>query len=266
MIPSKVALTIFALQGVSSGVIDQHCSAAENLSMSQPTQPTDSDDEQSRSASQPSLKRVFARSTGWFMQGVTGIDQGYLSILKEAETQGIFWNEATASVCSGLASVTEGRITLAQDVKAGDLFDDFRGHWMPIGVDSPVEGIINSWPATRLLLSWPLMKKLDFVSSVPQAFDYVKRTVVLSDANVCMFAFEDEVNGHIVFKSQFIKDTKEGEEITWWVPDIQAQGRAVRIPIIAVEKRQQCNTSWRRGSDNSTARSLKPCTKRRWNS
>ena len=150
MIPSKVALTIFALQGLSSGVIDKHCSAAENLSMSQPAIGADSDDEQ------PSLEkqRVSTNSTGWFMQGATGIDKGYLTILKEAEEKGKFWSEASISVSSDSVLVTttttETRITLARDVKAGDLFDDsdFRGHWIPIGVDSPVEGKIESWPAT----------------------------------------------------------------------------------------------------------------------
>ena len=75
---------------------------------------------------------------------------------------------------------------------------------------------------------------------------------MLADANVCVFPFEDEENGHIVFKSQFIKDSEKGEEILWWVPcsiqaqvpsSIQAQGRVVCMPMTdmagAVEKRKQ---------------------------
>jgi hypothetical protein len=52
-----------------------------------------------------------------------------------------------------------------------------------------------------------------------------------------------------VFKSQFIKDTKRGEEILWWVPNdcetfailpsIQKEGRAVRMPSMKVKTRQQ---------------------------
>jgi hypothetical protein len=37
--------------------------------------------------------------------------------------------------------------------------------------------------------------------------------------------------GNVVFKSLFIKDTKENEEILWWVPKTkQAQERAVHVP------------------------------------
>ena len=133
-------------------------------------------------------------------------------------------------------------------MKAGDLFVDFRGHWIPQGVKSPVEeGRIKLWPPTRLLLATEgdgsqknkknkktegpkATTQLDFVSSVPQVFDFVERTIVLQDANVCMFPYEDE-DGHIVFKSQFIKDIKKGKDIVWWVPSIQAQGRAVNMPM-----------------------------------
>ena len=62
---------------------------------------------------------------------------------------------------------------------------------------------------------------------------------MLANANVLLFPFQDEVNGHIVFKSQFIKDAKMGEEVTWWVPNLQAQGRVVRMPIMNVKERQQ---------------------------
>jgi hypothetical protein len=186
-----------------------------------------------------SLKqRVSTRSTGWYLQAVTGIDPDYVSVLKAAEEIGLFWSKATLSVCADAAIVSTEpsppRVTLARTVMAGDMFDDFRGHWMPIAVHSPVEGMIESWPVTRLLLSG-----VDFVSSVPQVFDYVKRTGVLADANVCMFPYEDEENGHIVFKSQFLKDAKEGEEILWWVPSTQAQERAVRMPPMKVKQRQQ---------------------------
>ena len=54
-----------------------------------------------------------------------------------------------------------------------------------------------------------------------------------------MYPFEDEEYGHIVFKSQFIKDTKAGEEILWWAPSIEGQGRAVRMPTMNVEERKQ---------------------------
>ena len=127
-------------------------------------------------------------------------------------------------------------------MKAGDFFNDFHGHWIAQGAKSPVEGRIKLWPATRLLLATPVNRskknkktemkstQLDFVSSVPQVFDFVERTIVLQDANVCMFPYEDE-DGHIVFKSQFIKDIKKGKDIVWWVPSIQAQGRAVNMPM-----------------------------------
>ena len=125
------------------------------------------------------------------------------------------------------------------------MFVDFRGHWIPQGVKSPVEGRIKLWPPTRLLLATEgdgsqknkknkktegpkATTQLDFVSSVPQVFDFVERTIVLQDANVCMFPYEDEENGHIVFKSQFLKDVKAGEEIRWWVPSIQA----VHVPML----------------------------------
>ena len=128
-------------------------------------------------------------------------------------------------------------------MKAGDFFNDFHGHWIAQGAKSPVEGRIKLWPATRLLLATPVNRskknkktemkstQLDFVSSVPQLFDFVERTIVLKDANICMFPYEDEENGHIAFKSQFIKDVKAGEEIVWLVPSIQAQGRAVNMPM-----------------------------------
>ena len=55
-----------------------------------------------------------------------------------------------------------------------------------------------------------------------------------------MYPWEDEENGHVVFKSQFIKDTKAGEEILWWAPSIEGQGRAVRIPTMNnVEERKK---------------------------
>jgi hypothetical protein len=54
-----------------------------------------------------------------------------------------------------------------------------------------------------------------------------------------MYPWEDEENGHIVFKSQFIKDTNAGEELLWWAPSIEGQGRAVRMPTMNVEERKK---------------------------
>jgi hypothetical protein len=85
---AQKALTILALCGLSSGVIDD-CSSTQNHSH----------DEQSDSASQPSFHlqrpRVTMLSTGWFMQGVTGIQGDSLQLLEEADKNGTFWNEAT---------------------------------------------------------------------------------------------------------------------------------------------------------------------------
>jgi hypothetical protein len=143
------------------------------------------------------------------------------------------------------------RCTLDDPVKAGVQFVDFLGHWMPHGVDSPVDGRNSKWPVTRLVFT----EKLNFVSSVPQVFDFLRRTTVRADAHVCMYPSEDESQAgegqggaeggqdgagqgqggakirSVVFKSLFIKDTKKNEEILWWVPKTkQAQERAVHVP------------------------------------
>jgi hypothetical protein len=118
------------------------------------------------------------------------------------------------------------RCTLEDPVKAGVQFVDFLGHWMPHGGDSPR---LTRWPVTRLVFT----KKLDFVSSVPQVFDFLRRTTVRADAHVCMYPSEDEKIGSVVFKSLFIKDTKKKEEILWWVPTKQqALERAVHVPML----------------------------------
>jgi hypothetical protein len=220
-----VALTILALRDLSSGVIDEQCSAENILSMSQ---------------QDPVKQQVSRFSTGWFMQAITGLHKDYLSTLEQTED---FWKAAELSMDDlSMSGDSRGgskpKATLGRDVKAGELFIDFRGHWIPQGVKSPVEDKIKQWQPTRLLLATegPLkasMKAthLDFVSSVPQIFDFVERTVLLQDANLCMFPYEDKEIGHVVFKSQFIKDIKKDEEIRWWVPSIQAQGRAVNLPM-----------------------------------
>jgi hypothetical protein len=83
-----VALTILALRDYSSGVVDEQCSADASLSMSQ----------------QAPVQQVSRFSTGWFMQGVTDLDEKYMSVLEQAEESGRFWSEADQSMQPGVVN------------------------------------------------------------------------------------------------------------------------------------------------------------------
>jgi hypothetical protein len=145
------------------------------------------------------------QNAGWFMQGTTPIaipNQGEeLKLLKDDPT----------------FLVSENAIELKREVKAGH-FGVFRGHWMPTGVDSPVESAVQlmslKWKVTRVLVT----KELHIVSSLPQPIDYMERTSVRKDAHVWLYPVEDEKNEHVTFKWHFMKDAKQCQSILLWLP------------------------------------------------
>ena len=91
------------------------------------------------------------------------------------------------------------------------------------------------WTPTRLQIN----DELCYVSSHPQFLDYIRKTKVLSDANVFIYPFEDEVSGHFIVKLQFLKDVAKDDELVWFVPEENLEGNTVHLNILYEEEHQE---------------------------
>jgi hypothetical protein len=159
-------------------------------------------------------------------------------------------------------SATGSAVTANADFKLGD--DDkviwaagafFGGHWMPKSVESAVEkdfkdhkrqfscsssNVVSTehpqpWTPTRLQIT----DTLCWVSSDPNYADFMRKTAELSDANVCMYPFEDEVSGHFIVKLQLLKDVNKGDELVWFVPAPDFKDGMVRMMMLDDEQLQE---------------------------
>ena len=272
---AEFALTVLCLCK-DTGSIDDHCSATTQL----PKPPDDDGDEESSLESQPSAvpegsvrtepKRASKFSTAWFVGPSTTLESDVDKLLKQdrlwaaAELVQVGGGQQESVIKLSLKDGSAAVITSHPSIKVGldesVLFDRgsfFDGHWMPRGVESLVEKTFKVhrqgrdgvpaaewWTPTRLQVT----DTLCFVSSQPQFVDYMRKTNVLSDANVCIYPFEDEVSGHFIVKLQFIKDVAKDEELVWFVPEEDREGNnTVHLNILYDEEHQERRMSLLRG-------------------
>jgi hypothetical protein len=201
----QLALTIMSLCDETLGV-DDHCSASKEVVLAKPQRSTAPETCSQPAGETDDFQKVGPRSTGYWLQGSTKVVH----------------TATTGEACT---------ISVAKcNFKAGEHFDNFLGHWIPAGVPSPAEKQLSKWHGrkpTRLEVT----NKLHFVSSAPQDFDFMKQTNVLSDANVCMYNCVDEQHGHLVFRTQFIKDVDANQELVWFVKDVHPLTRVVSVSL-----------------------------------
>ena len=200
------ALTIISLCDETLGGIDEHCSASKEVVLAKPQGSTVTQNCSQPDGETENFQKVGPRSTGYWLQGSTKVDH----------------TATTGEACT--------RSVAKRNFKAGEHFDNFLGHWIPAGVPSPAEKQLSGWRGnmpTRLEVT----NKLHFVSSAPQDFDFMKKTGVLSDANVCMYTCVDEPHGHLVFRTQFIKDVDANEELVWFVKKVHPLTGVVSVSL-----------------------------------
>ena len=270
---AEFALTVLCLCK-HTGSIDEHCSATAQL----PKPPDDDEGEECSLASQPSAapeqsvltepKRASKFSTAWFVGPSTTLESNMDKLL----------NEDSLWTAAGLVQVGENQqekesviniilkdgsaavITRHPSIKVGldesvlfDLGSFFDGHWMPRGVESFVEKTFKVhrqgrdapewWTPTRLQIN----DELCFVSSHPQFVDYMRKTNMLSDANVHIYPFVDEVSGRFIVKLQFLKDVAKDDELVWFVPEENLEGNTVHLHMLYDEDHQERTMSLLRG-------------------
>ena len=265
---AELALLVLCLCK-STKVIDEHCSSTVLLETLQ----IEDGRSQSPTASQPEAastvvpKRASTYSTAWFLQGNDCPDRRFMSELlktdKIAEVAELVKSNDAGNPDDELAlklsfSATGSAVTANADFKLGDddkvIWDDgafFGGHWMPKSVESAVEkdfkdhkrqfsNVISTehpqpWTPTRLQIT----DTLCWVSSEPNYADFMRKAHVLSDANVCMYPFEDEVSGHFIVKLQLLKDVNKGDELVWFVPAPDFKDGRVRMMMLDDEQLQE---------------------------
>jgi hypothetical protein len=145
----------------------------------------------------------------------------------------------------GVAGVGDERSEcfLKSNVKLGDAFVEFHGHWIAKGVDSPAE---PASLATFIPRRFKITNELHFVSSRPQIFDFVAPSATLEEANVWLYHDEDEKDGHFVLKSEFTKDTSTGEKVKWFVLNMlidEEKLKARKLFRLETQFRSQCGSA-----------------------
>ena len=272
---AEFALTVLCLCK-HTGSIDEHCSATTQL----PKPPDDDEDEESNLASQPSAvpagsvrtepKRASKFSTAWFVGPSTPLESDVDRLLEEnnlwtaAELVQVGEDQQESVIKLSLkygsaAVITSHPSIIKVGLDESVLFDRdsfFDGHWMPRRVESLVEKTFKVhrqgldggqatewWTPTRLQIN----DELCYVSSHPQFLDYIRKTKVLSDANVFIYPFEDEVSGHFIVKLQFLKDVAKDDELVWFVPEENLEGNTVHLNILYEEEHQERRMSLLRG-------------------
>jgi hypothetical protein len=99
------------------------------------------------------------------------------------------------------------------------------------------------WTPTRLQIN----DELCYVSSHPQFLDYMRKTNMLSNANVHIYPFVDEVSGRFIVKLQFLKDVAKDDELVWFVPEENLEGNTVHLHMLYDEEHQERRMSLLRG-------------------
>jgi hypothetical protein len=184
---------------------------------------------------------------------------GLVQVGEDQQGAGEGQQESVLSLKDGSAAVITSHPSIKMGLDESVLFvrdGFFDGHWMPRGVESLVEKNFKVhrqgsdgvqapewWTPTRLQIN----DELCYVSSNPQFLDYIRRTNVLSDANVFIYPFEDEVSGHFIVKLQFLKDVARDDELVWFVPEENLEGNTVHLHMLYDEEHQERRMSLLRG-------------------